>query len=335
MALKKKKNEKKLPIRKVAILTSGGDAPGMNSAIRAIVKAAMWKGLEPYLVYEGYKGLTEGNIKPASNVNVDRFINQGGTFIYSARYPEFKDEKVRLKAKKQLDKMGIEALIVIGGDGSYHGAQLLHTIGVRTIGLPGTIDNDISSSDYTIGFFSALETIVQNVDRIRDTSRSHHRCMIVEVMGRFAGDLATHSGIATGAELIITSEKKYSIKEIIDIVDQQMNKNKKESMIIVVAEHLYDNLDKIAKEIEQKTNVVTRSIVLSQVQRGGAPTGFERYVATQMGTYAIELLCENKSGLAIGFVRNQLVAEPILEALTKPRPKYLEITEKYSKINQE
>ncbi|MBD5423038.1 MAG: 6-phosphofructokinase [Mycoplasma sp.] len=322
-------------IKKVAILTSGGDAPGMNSAIRAIVKAAYWKGLEPYLVYEGYKGLTEGDIRKASDIEVDRFINQGGTFIYSARFPEFKDEKVRQMAKKQLDDKGIEALIVIGGDGSYHGAQLLHTIGVKTIALPGTIDNDISSSDYTIGFFTALESIVQNIDRIRDTARSHHRCIIVEVMGRYAGDLAVYSGIATGAEMIITAENKKSIDEIIKVVDNQVNKLKKDSVIIVVTEHVYDNLKEIAKEIETKTGVVTRESILGHLQRGGTPTGMERYVAAQMSTYAIELLCEGKSGLAIGLVNNKLVAEPILEALAKPRPKYIDIINKYAKINQE
>ncbi len=326
------KNKK---IKKVAVLTSGGDAPGMNTAIRAIVKAARANGIEPYLVYEGYKGLVEGDIKKASLLPVDRYINQGGTFIYSARYPEFKQEATRLKAKKQLDKLGIEALIVIGGDGSYHGAQLLHTIGVKTICLPGTIDNDISSTDYTIGFFTALESIVENIDRIRDTARSHHRCMVVEVMGRNAGDLSVFSGIASGAELIITSEKKYTVDEICKIVDKQMNKDKKESMLIVTTENIYPDLSVLAKDIQTKTGVTTRSIVLSQTQRGGSPSSFERYVATLMGTHAIELLCEGKSALAIGFVRNRLVAEPILEALSHEKQKYLETSEKFSKINQE
>lgn len=322
-------------IKKVAILTSGGDSPGMNTSIRSIVKSARSKGIEPYLVYEGYKGLTNGDIRPASEIEVDRYINQGGTFIYSARFPEFKDEKVRLKAKEQLDKKGIEALIVIGGDGSYHGAQLLHNIGVKTIALPGTIDNDISSSDYTIGFFTALESIVENIDRIRDTARSHHRCIIVEVMGRYAGDLAVYSGIATGAEMIITSEKIASIEEIINVVDQQMNKLKKDSLIIIATEHIYDNLNQIAKEIQDKTGIDTRATILGHLQRGGVPTGMERYISGRMGAYAIDLLCENKSGLAIGFVKNEFIAEEILEALSKPRPKYLELTKKFEKINQE
>lgn len=322
-------------IKRVAILTSGGDAPGMNSSIRAIVKAARWKGLEPYLVYEGYKGLVEGDIRPASDIEVDRYINQGGTFIYSARFPEFKEEKVRLKAKEQLDKKQIQALIVIGGDGSYHGAQLLHTIGIKTIGLPGTIDNDISSSDYTIGFFTALESIVSNIDRIRDTARSHHRCILVEVMGRYAGDLAVYSGIATGAELIITAENKMAIEDIVKVVDHQMNKLKKDSVIIIVTEHVYENLKEMAQKIQKETNVDTRESILGHLQRGGTPTGMERYVAAQMSTYAIELLCDGQSGLAIGLVNNKLQALPILEALAQPRPKYIELINKYAKINQE
>ena len=337
MAKKTVKSEKKVKgaIKKVAILTSGGDSPGMNTTIRSIVKSARANGLEPYLVYEGYKGLTEGDIRLASEVDVDRYINQGGTFIFSARYPEFKDPKVRQVAKKQLDKKGIEALIVIGGDGSYHGAQELHNIGVKTIGLPGTIDNDISSTDYTIGFFTALESIVQNVDRIRDTARSHHRCIIVEVMGRYAGDLAVHSGIATGAELIITGEKKLTAKEICEVVNNQMNKIKKDCMIIITAEHVYEDLNELAKEIQNKTGVDTRASILGHLQRGGTPTGMERYVSTIMGDYAVELLCKGESGLAIGFVENKLVSEPILEALAKPRPKFIDTTKKFSKINQQ
>ena len=329
------KTKKSNSIKKIAILTSGGDSPGMNTTIRAVVKAARWKGLEPYLVYEGYKGLTEGNIVPASKIDVDRYINQGGTFIYSARYPEFKEPKTREKAKKQLEKLGIEALIVVGGDGSYHGAQELHNIGIKTIGLPGTIDNDISSTDFTIGFFTALETIVENIDRLRDTARSHHRCMLAEVMGRYAGDLATYSGVATGAELIITLENKPTIEEIVKVVDHQMNKLKKDSTIIVIAEHVYDDLDAIAKEIEQKTKVVTRANVLGHVQRGGTPTGMERYISSRMATFAVELICEGKSGFAIGYVKNDLVYNPLLEALSKPRPRFKEIIKKFSDINQQ
>lgn len=322
-------------ITRIAILTSGGDAPGMNDTIRAIVKAATWKNIETFLVYEGYKGLVNGNIQPSKNVDIDRFVNQGGTFIYSARYPQFKEESVRKIAKEQLDKHNINALVVIGGDGSYKGAQLLHNLGVKTICLPGTIDNDISSTDFTIGFDTALNTIVENVDRIRDTARSHKRAMIVEVMGRYAGDLAFYAGIATGSELIITAEKILSSDEIAKVVDEQMNVLKKDSVVIITSEHIYDDVIKLAKEIENKTNVITRGCVLSHIQRGGTPTAMERVLATKMGTYAVELLIEGKSGVAIGIVRNKLEFSPILEALSHERPKFLDEIIMYSKINQQ
>ncbi|MGL6125196.1 MAG: 6-phosphofructokinase [Metamycoplasmataceae bacterium] len=322
-------------IKKIAILTSGGDSQGMNCAIRAIVKSAKIHGIEAFLVYEGYKGLVENLIVPASKSKVDEYINRGGTFIYSARYIEFKQEETRLKAKKVLESHGIEALVVIGGDGSYHGAQLLHKIGIKTIALPGTIDNDISSTDYTIGFDTALSAIVENVDRIRDTARSHHRCMIVEVMGRYAGDLSLHSGIATGAELIITAENKMDLAEIIEVVNKQMNILKKDSMVIIISEHVYDNLDQMAKDIEAKTKVITRASILAHLQRGGIPTANERVLSTRMGIRAVELLLENKSGLAIGIKDNKINSLPILEALSQERPKLLEEILKVTKMNQQ
>lgn len=321
-------------IKKIAILTSGGDAPGMNPAIRAIVRSANANGIESYLIINGYKGLVEGDIRKANTIDLDQFINRGGTCILSARYPEFKQPEVRLKAKEQLDKLGIEALIVIGGDGSYQGAQLLNNIGIKTIGLPGTIDNDISSTDFTIGFDTTLNTIVENIDKIRDTSRSHGRATIVEVMGRYAGDLAVYSGIATGSELIITSENKMEVTEIAKVVDQQMNQFKKDSMIIIVTEHVYPNVDQIAKEIEVKTGVCTRATVLGHIQRGGTPSAMERYLATKMGHYAVQLLLQNQSGLAVGIVQNQLKAFPILEALSQPRVLYLETIKEFNSINQ-
>lgn len=322
-------------IKKIAILTSGGDAPGMNNTIRAIVKAANWKGLESYLVYNGYKGLTTGDIRLAKGIEIDRYINQGGTFIYSARFPEFKNLEVRKQAKEQLDKLGIEALVVIGGDGSYQGAQLLHTLGVKTIALPGTIDNDISSTDFTIGFYTALETIVDSIDKIRDTARSHHRAMIVEVMGRYAGDLGVYSSIATGAEVIITNENVLNAQEISKIVKHQMEVLNKDSVVIVTSEHIYDDVVDLAKEVEKLSGITTRATVLGHIQRGGTPIAIERVLATMMGTEAVELLIDGKSGVAIGIVNNELVSLPILEALSKPKKSFIEEIKKYSKINQQ
>lgn len=321
-------------IKKIAILTSGGDAPGMNNAIRAIVKQAKLKNIEPFLVYEGYKGLVENKLISADKVNVDQFVAKGGTFIYSARYPEFKNIEVREIAKNNLEKLGIQALVVIGGDGSYKGAQLLHEMGVKTIGLPGTIDNDITSSDFTIGYDTALNTIVKAVDNLRDTSDSHNRFLMLEVMGHGAGDLALYSGIATGAEIIVTNEDVKTVDEIAKIVNEQINIKKKRSCIAIVSEFIYPNLKQIAKEVEEKTNVISRAMALEHVQRGGVPTAQERVLSTLMGVEAVNLLAENKSGLAVGISENKITATPILEALAMPRQSNKEKTIIFNKINQ-
>lgn len=320
-------------IKKVAILTSGGDAPGMNPAIRAIVKSALVRNIQPYLVYNGYKGLHQGDIRAIDNINVDKHIAHGGTFIYSARYPEFKKPEVRLEAKKQLTKKGIDALVVIGGDGSYQGAQLLHEIGVKTMALPGTIDNDISSSDFTIGYDTALNTIVQNVDRVRDTIESHGRIAIIEVMGHGCGDLALFGALATGAEIVVTNEAVKSAEEIGQIAKQQHEMGKR-SIIVIVSEHIFSDLQKVAKTIEKITNMPTRAMSFAHIQRGGVPTAQERINASRMGMKAIKLLDEGKSGLAIGILSGHTAATPIVDALALPREKRKELAERINKINQ-
>ncbi len=321
-------------IKKVAILTSGGDAPGMNNAVRAIVKQAKASGIEAYLVYEGYKGLHEGNIVKATDVDVDQYIAKGGTFIYSARFVEFKKPEVREEAKAQLLKKGIDALVVIGGDGSYQGAQLLHEIGVKTICLPGTIDNDITSSDFTIGYDTALNTIVQNVDRVRDTSNSHHRAAIIEVMGHGCGDLALYSGIATGAEIIVTNENKMSAEEIGAIVKEQIQTKGKRSVIIIVSEFIFKDLGALAKTVESVSGTITRAMSFAHIQRGGVPTAQERINSSLMGMKAVHLLVEGKSGLAIGTLSGDMVATPILEALELPRKNRKELADKVNAMNQ-
>ena len=302
-------------IKKIAILTSGGDSPGMNNAIRAIVKESLANGIEPYVVLEGYKGLHQGNIEKIETTNVDRYIAKGGTFIYSSRYPEFKTPKVREEAKAQLDKLGIDALVVIGGDGSYQGAQLLHEIGVQVIGLPGTIDNDISSSDFTIGYDTALNTIVDTVDKVRDTTNSHDRTAIVEVMGNKCGDLTLFGAMATGAEIIVTREHMLTPEEMGEIVKQQ-KAMKKRSVIILISEGIYPDMNAVAKTVEQVSGSTTRAIVIGHPQRGGIPTAQERINATRMGIRAVALLQEGKSGLAVGIVNGHTSWTPILETLT-------------------
>ncbi|OYD26521.1 6-phosphofructokinase [Mycoplasma testudineum] len=328
----------KSKINKIAIMASGGDAPGMNSAIRAAVLQARAKDIEPYLVIEGYKGLVEDNIVLASKYDVNDYINVSGTFIYSARYPQFKDIEVRKIAKSNLDKRGIDALLVIGGDGSYQGAQKLHELAVKTVALPGTIDNDITSSDTTIGYDTALNSIVSAIDNIRSTAKSHNSCFIVETMGHGASDLALYSGIATGAELIVSNDLILSEDEVINKVDEIMNVNKHRSMIIVVSEFIFESVQNLAKKIQEKTKVNTRAVVLGHIQRGGIPSARERIDATRMATNAINYLAQGQSGIAIGIINGKTTAIPILEALAfKPDNKEAlkKRTLKYSLLNSQ
>ncbi|MGZ9413828.1 6-phosphofructokinase [Mycoplasma sp. AC157] len=324
----------KKEIKKIAILTSGGDAPGMNNAVRAVVKHALANEIEPFLVFEGYKGLYEKNIVPASKFNVDDYVSKGGTFIFSARFPEFKQEETRKIAKQNLEELGIDALVVVGGDGSYMGAQLLHELGIKTIGLPGTIDNDITSSDFTIGYDTALNTIVEAVDKLRDTSNSHNRFLMLEVMGHGAGDLALYSGLATGAEIIITNELTMTKEEIAKVVEHQIKTMKKRSVIAIVSEFIYPNLKEIASFVQEKTGISSRAMALEHVQRGGNPSAQERILATLMGMKAVDLLKKGESGVAIGVNKGDIVATPILEALQAPRKSNKEKTIKFNKLNQ-
>ncbi|TQC54695.1 6-phosphofructokinase [Mycoplasmopsis cynos] len=323
-------------MKKVAILTSGGDAPGMNNAIRAIAKHAKANNLEAYLVYEGYKGLYNDKIVNADSIDLDFYLNQGGTCIYSARFPEFKEPEVRKVALNNLKKRNIDALVVIGGDGSYKGAQLLHEAGLKTIGLPGTIDNDIASSDYTIGYDTALNTIVDAIDRIRDTARSHKRIMIVEVMGNGCGDLALYSGLATGAEIIVSSQYKLTHEEIAAKALELTKQPGRRSIVIVVSEKCYD-IKQLEQDVQKATNWATRVNPLNHIQRGGKPTAQERILASLLGQKAIEYLLEGKSGLAIGIINNDIVGVPILEALSMDnlsKNKFVQKAIKFNKLNQ-
>ena len=321
-------------IKKIAILTSGGDAPGMNNATRAIAKHAIAVGIEPFLVMGGYKGLHSGNIIKSSDINLDEFISKGGTVIKSSRFPEFKNIEVRKEAKAQLDKRGIDALVVIGGDGSYMGAQLLHELGVKTIALPGTIDNDISSTDFTIGYDTALNTIVDSVEKIRDTMNSHNRAAVVEVMGHGCGDLALFSGLATGAEVVVTNESKLSVDEIAAIIKEQMEVKKKDSVIVIVSEFIFDDLKLLQDELCEKSGQTVRTMSLAHVQRGGRPSATERINASLMGIESVNLLKDGKSGLAIGIVNGKIDSIEILEALNAPRTDRREIAKTINKLNQ-
>ncbi len=308
-------------IKKVAVLTSGGDAPGMNSAVRAVIKEAKLKGIEPYIVYGGYHGLVENKIIHSNEVSLDFFNSLGGTCIFSTRYDDFKENGVIEQAAQNLKNRGIEALVVIGGDGSYKGAQNLANFDIKTVSIPGTIDNDIPWTDFSIGFDTALNTAVKAIDAIRDTANSHRRIMIVEVMGNKCGDLALFSGLATGAEIISTSECPIPEDKLIEMA-KKISLEKKPTLwnniCIVVSEHLY-NVYELAKKIEKVTNRATRASILSYIQRGGAPTAWERAHATMFGMKAIQALANGESNVAISLTNNQFITIPIADVL---KPNY-------------
>ncbi len=317
-------------IKKIAILTSGGDAPGMNTAVKAVVNAAIEKGLDPYIVYEGYLGLTQGNFKKVEKKDVKFIGDKGGTIIYSARLPEFKEIEVRQKAVEKMQAEGIDALVAIGGDGSYMGAAKLTEMGIKTIGLPGTIDNDIASTDFTIGFHTALNTIVRALDQTRDTAESHNRAKIVEVMGRHCGDLAIHAAIATGAEVLSTDERKLSEEEIISQVKQAREAGNR-SIIVVVTENIYD-VAALAKRLESETGIEARATVLGHPQRGGVPTAEDRVLASRMGAFAVERLLAGETGVAVNIVDNKLSTQDILEVVAMDRPNKDELFNQYDLI---
>ena len=318
-------------IKRIGILTSGGDSPGMNAAIRAVTRVGINSGLEVFGIYNGYKGMVEGYIEPLTKESVSDIVNRGGTILGSARLPEFKDEDVRKKAVKQLQKRGIEAVVVIGGDGSYRGALELTHMGINCIGLPGTIDNDITCTDYTIGFQTALETIVDAVDKLKDTSNSHHRCSIVEVMGNRCGDLALWSGIATGAEIIVTSETGFDEQEILDRLRDLDLIRKKKHAIIVISEKITD-VHQLAKKISLNTGFSGRATVLGHIQRGGSPWPFDRMLASQMGEKAVDLLMQGIGGQCVSIRENVVQAFPIEKALCMPAESRKPLTNLFERL---
>ncbi|MDR0298193.1 MAG: 6-phosphofructokinase [Streptococcaceae bacterium] len=298
-------------MKRIAVLTSGGDAPGMNAAIRAVVRKGISEGMEVYGINHGYAGMVEGDIFPMDSKTVGDKIGRGGTFLYSARYPEFAQLEGQLKGIEQLKKKGIEGVVVIGGDGSYHGAMRLTEHGFPAIGLPGTIDNDIVGTDYTIGFDTAVTTVVDALDKIRDTSSSHHRTFVVEVMGRSAGDIALWSGVAAGADDICIPEKEFDFHKIVDNIHRGYE-NGKNHHLIVLAEGVMHGDAFAAKLKEAGDTSDLRVSVLGHIQRGGSPSVRDRVLASLMGSRAVELLKEGRGGLAVGIHNEKLVENPIL-----------------------
>ena len=298
----------------IAVLTSGGDAPGMNAAVRAVVRAAIKKGMRVIGVKRGYNGLINGDLVEMNMRSVSDIIHRGGTVLYTARCLEFKEWEGVLKAKKTCDEEGIDGLVVIGGDGSFRGAADLSKAGVPCVGIPGTIDNDIACTDYTIGYDTAMNTAMEMVDKIRDTAQSHDRCSVVEVMGRRAGYIALNTGIACGATYILVPEMDHDIDELIEKI-KVARKLGKQNFIILVAEGIGGSTE-IAKRIEDATGIESRATILGHVQRGGNPTVRDRVAASELGYYAVELLEKGIGNRVVGFQKDEVVDYDIQEALS-------------------
>ena len=301
--------------RTIGVLTSGGDAPGMNAAVRAVVRTAIANGVEVVGIYRGYSGLISGDIKPLGLRDVSNIINKGGTTLYSDRCPEFKTERGREKALKVCREFGIDGIVVIGGDGTFRGATLLTELGVPCIGIPGTIDNDISSTDATIGFDTAMNTVVDLVDKLRDTCESHARCNVVEVMGRGAGDIALSSGIASGATFTVIPEIAVDDMEICKKISDSRRQGKRNFMVLVSEGVGSEYAPALAKKIEQETGVDTKFARLAHVVRGGSPTLRDRVMASEMGVFAVNQLLEGKSNIVVCVRKGKLVATDINYAL--------------------
>lgn len=301
-------------IRTIGVLTSGGDAPGMNAAIRAITRAGIAKGLRVIGIRRGYHGLIRGDMIELNLRSVSDIIHRGGTILYTARSKEFATEEGLLKAVNVCKNMGIDGIAVIGGDGSFRGARELSAKGIPCVGLPGTIDNDIASSDYTIGFDTAVNTVREMVDRLRDTTESHDRCSVVEVMGRKAGYIAVDAGMAVGATSIIIPEIPCDIENELVPRIVSIQKTGKKNFIIVVAEGV-GKTDEIAKTIQEKTGIETRVSVLGHVQRGGSPTVRDRVAASEMGYHTVELLAGGIGNRVVVMKGGKVVDYDIFEAL--------------------
>ena len=305
--------------RRIGILTSGGDAPGMNAAIRAAARAALDKGVEVYGIIEGYQGLIDGNMKLFTSArDLGNIVNKSGTFLYSARCDEFKTEEGMAKALKTCKDNHIDGIIAIGGDGTFRGATDLSAHGIPTIGIPGTIDNDVTSTDVTIGFDTAMNTAMNMIDNLRDTCESHARCNVIEVMGRWAGHIALRTGIASGASAVAIAEVPFDEEAAIQKIIAQKAAGKR-SFIVVVSEGLVGYAEKLAKTIQERTGVETKFARLAHIQRGGKPTLQDRLLASEMGATAMKLLFEGKSDIVLTKVDGKIGYRNIKDALTVDR----------------
>ncbi|MDO4552952.1 MAG: 6-phosphofructokinase [Bacillota bacterium] len=305
-------------MKKIGVLTSGGDAPGMNAAVRAVTRGAIYNGMEVYGIARGYEGLIYGEIRPLSISSVGDIIHRGGTMLKTDRSPDFMTPAGFQRALNMLESFGLEAVVTIGGDGTMRGALELTKAGVTTVGLPGTIDNDLAYTDFTIGFDTAVNTVLSAISNIRDTSSSHGRSTVIEVMGRDCGDIALYAGLCGGADVILIPEEEVDINAVCRKVMEGKNRGKT-SNIIVVAEGVDADSQELAKDVTERTGLETRAVVLGYIQRGGSPTAKDRMLASRMGYRAVELLMPGGGGRAVGVRGEEIIDMDLAEALAMKR----------------
>ncbi|BCG58702.1 MULTISPECIES: 6-phosphofructokinase [Paenibacillus] len=320
-------------VKKIAVLTSGGDSQGMNAAVRAVVRSALFFGVEVFGIQRGYQGLLNRDIFPMDIRSVGDIIQRGGTILQSARCLEFIQPEGQQKGAEILREYGIDGLVVIGGDGSYNGANKLSKLGIKTMGLPGTIDNDISFTDYTIGFDTAVSIVVDAINKLRDTMSSHERSSVVEVMGRHCGDIALHAGLASGAETILIPEMPFELDEVADRMRENFAKGKRHS-IVIVAEGVGKGED-IAQALKDRhASIDARVTVLGHIQRGGSPTPADRNLASRLGDFAVRKLIEGESGKACGIINGELTLTDIDKVVNTKKDFDLELYNLASRLSQ-
>jgi 6-phosphofructokinase 1 len=317
-------------IKRIAVMTSGGDSPGMNAAIRSVVRTGLHMGLEVYGIRQAYAGLIEGNIEPMNSRSVSGILKQGGTILQTARLPQFKDQNYQRKGIRRLNEYGIDALVVIGGDGSLTGAQALHDQGVRVVGIPASIDNDIAATSTSIGVDTALNTIVDSIDRLRDTASSHERVFLVEVMGRNCGYLSMVAGLITGAEVVLTPEYPVTKEELGEVIETAYMTGKTHALVIV-AEGANLSCYSIQDFLnDHDIGFEVRVTILGHVQRGGSPSAFDRMLATRMGVSAVKHLATGKSGVMMALEGTHITPKPFEDVIGKQRvmnPQYTAMAE--------
>lgn len=320
----------KKKVTRIGVLSSGGDSPGMNACIRAVVRTAVYNKLEVFGIMRGYSGMVENDIVPMDSRSVANIIQRGGTILKTSRCKEFFEPEGRKQAYENLKMHGIDGLVIIGGDGSFRGAQIFsNEFDIPCIGLPGTIDKDIAGTDFTIGFDTAVNTAVEAIDKIRDTAEAHNRLFIIEVMGRDAGYIALHSGIATGAENILIPERKTIIEDIISQLEEKERRRKLVNIIVVAEGDEFGGGNEVARVIKQRLPLLeVRVCILGHIQRGGAPSCMDRLIASRMGYHAVECLIEGKHNVFVGIVNNRMNYTPLNEAVKKKQ----RISEEWMKI---